>query len=762
MKRKKVVQHEAGEEEEFDPVMKQDVKFFVQYPPNHAIRYASYMNPNVKKELKDKLTDRQFELFFETIFGKYLDMHRCEVQPQMFRCFMVRELKKSTPTAFVIDVNGFKLTFQLFDFALMTGLKCFGEEIVLKSKKNRLLDTYFGGSIKGVKKAELVECFKDQNWGVDDDADGDAVKIALLYFIHTYILSGEKNNVVIPRLHFDLVESGRYVDYTWGKEAFDDLVRSIHHKMDNTKQYYCLRGFPFAMQAWLYECCSNLGPKLAVKNGDRIPRMFNWKTIDGTPHFKDLMTGIFNDDESGDRLTYRNIVPTISEIEELGLRLYLSGNSASTGQQQVADDYDDFSSTPPHVSAAKQPQNKGVSQSPPHKKPRQMPMVPSPLKKTASPITRVGSHPSGGRLTRRHGFASTGHAPAVEKESAPIPTPPSAIPVDVPSTSKSEDISSLREELNEFKYKVYAEFRDLHKAMNENFAKVFEYMKVNQTTEKGANSAAPVQPADEYIPREAGVQMQTDTGHAELTEGVGMQQFDVPDIGMDHRNESGETLKASTEELQQGGDNSGEQKESTKYINEFPDDTVSVKSPVVSANSADIAEVLADISRTGWSSGPSHDKSAVLQEDRPICEKEPNVGENVIPLSQFLLPDELFPSQTPERRMVLHPSVARNRRPTGSKHITVRIFKKKHPFAEDPITGPIDTELCDKYLGWIRKGLLVRHENKKNNEDRYRKKMAALENDVDYTYNFGITVVENKNWFYQLSMSGQLWNDEVQ
>ncbi|XP_059288387.1 uncharacterized protein LOC132041696 [Lycium ferocissimum] len=375
----------------------------------------------------------------------------------------------------------------------MTGLKCFGEEIVVKSKKNRLLDTYFGGSNKSLKKGEFVECFEDQNWGVDDDADGDAVKIALLYFIHTYILSGEKNNVVIPRLHFDLVESGRYLDYTWGKKAFDNLVRSLHHKMDKTKQYYCLRGFPFAMQAWLYECCSNIYPNLA------------------------------------DRPTYRNIVPTIREIEELGLRPYLSGKSASTIQQQVADDYDDFSSTPPHVSMAKKTQNKGVSQSPPHKKPRQMPMVPSPAKKTTSPITRSGSHPSGGRLTRRHGLASTQHASTMEKEqSAPIPNP-SAVPVNVPSTSKSDDISGLREELNEFK-------------------------------NKGADSAAPVQPAHDYIPRDPGVQMQTDTGHAASTEGVGMQQFDVPDIGMDHDNGSGETLKASTEELQESGDNSREKK----------------------------------------------------------------------------------------------------------------------------------------------------------------------------------------------------------
>ncbi|XP_059291361.1 uncharacterized protein LOC132044839 [Lycium ferocissimum] len=194
--------------------------------------------------------------------------------------------------------------------------------------------------------------------------------------------------------------------------------------MDKTKQYYCLRGFPFAMQAWLYECCSNVYPNLTVKNGDRIPRMFNWKTKDESPHFKDLMTGMFNDDDSEDRLTYKNIVPTINEIEELGLRPYLSSKSASTLQQQVEDDYDDFSSTPPHLAAAKHPQNKGVSQSPPHKKPRQMPMVPSPVKKTTSPITRSVNHPSGGRLTRRPGLASTRYASTREKEqSCPIPTP---------------------------------------------------------------------------------------------------------------------------------------------------------------------------------------------------------------------------------------------------------------------------------------------------------------------------------------------------
>ncbi|XP_059311576.1 uncharacterized protein LOC132063150 [Lycium ferocissimum] len=186
-----------------------------------------------------------------------------------------------------------------------------------------------------------------------------------------------KRNVVIPRLHFDLVDSGRYKDYTWGKEAFVDLIKSIHNKMDKPKQYYCLRGFPFAIQAWVYECCSNVDPDLAVRNGDRIPRILNWKTVDPTPSFNHLMTGMFTDDVSEDHVTYNNIVPVMSEVETLGLRPYLSNRTAATtNTHEVVDDYDDFSSTPPHLAATKQPQKKDVSKSPLHKKPRQMRAVP--------------------------------------------------------------------------------------------------------------------------------------------------------------------------------------------------------------------------------------------------------------------------------------------------------------------------------------------------------------------------------------------------
>ncbi|XP_060211051.1 uncharacterized protein LOC132638080 [Lycium barbarum] len=66
--------------------------------------------------------------------------------------------------------------------------------------------------------------------------------------------------------------------------------------------------------------------------------------------------------------------------------------------------------------------------------------------------------------------------------------------------------------------------------------------------------------------------------------------------------------------------------------------------------------------------------------------------------------------------------------------------------------------MVNEYRTWLRNGLLVRHDSKKNNEDHYKKKMAVFDNVVKY--NFGITTVNDKNWFYLLSMDGQLWNDE--
>ncbi|OIT21275.1 hypothetical protein A4A49_56204, partial [Nicotiana attenuata] len=226
---------------------------------------SSYTNTKIVFDLKEKLTPEQYKIFGTTCFGSFLDMKRCEVQHQLFRCFMVLQLEGTDDDSFSIYVNGTTLSFSIREFALVTGLNYVGdpENFQFNPKvRNRIVDTYFGGA-KNVKKRVLLKCFDDKDWGYDND--GDSIKIVVLYFIHTFIFSTEKNAFAIPRKYFDLIESGRYSNYPWGKNAFQYLVKSISKKMGFQKKYYRIAGMPLAMQVWFYECCSNVDPKIAQR-----------------------------------------------------------------------------------------------------------------------------------------------------------------------------------------------------------------------------------------------------------------------------------------------------------------------------------------------------------------------------------------------------------------------------------------------------------------------------------------------------------------
>ena len=44
-------------------------------------------------------------------------------------------------------------------------------------------------------------------------------------------MSPEPTTTTIDRLNFDLVETGRFMDYPWGRNAFNELAKSINNKI---------------------------------------------------------------------------------------------------------------------------------------------------------------------------------------------------------------------------------------------------------------------------------------------------------------------------------------------------------------------------------------------------------------------------------------------------------------------------------------------------------------------------------------------------
>ncbi|KAF3642811.1 hypothetical protein FXO38_15823 [Capsicum annuum] len=112
---------------------------------------------------------------------------------------------------------------------------------------NKIIDQYFDDS-RFIQKKELFVVVTDKIW--ENENDEDAFKFANLYFIHGFLLSSV-DIVIIPRLHFDLVDS-------------------------------------------------------------QIPRLLNWKTNAICPRYESLMESLIND--SNDKVVFKNIEPTRKEI----------------------------------------------------------------------------------------------------------------------------------------------------------------------------------------------------------------------------------------------------------------------------------------------------------------------------------------------------------------------------------------------------------------------------------------------------------------
>ena len=58
----------------------------------------------------------------------------------------------------------------------------------------------------------------------------DALQMAILYFIHTFLYS-QPDNTPIPIEDFYMVEDGSYQQFPWGIVAFEKLIKSFQKKV---------------------------------------------------------------------------------------------------------------------------------------------------------------------------------------------------------------------------------------------------------------------------------------------------------------------------------------------------------------------------------------------------------------------------------------------------------------------------------------------------------------------------------------------------
>ncbi|KAF3448009.1 hypothetical protein FNV43_RR08717 [Rhamnella rubrinervis] len=126
--------------------------------------------------------------------------------------------------------------------------------------------------------------------------DDDMVKLVLLYFLETVILSKEKPTP-IPVERVDMLDDIKYfLTYPWSTLSYDATVKSMcgcPGKRSNASHTYSITGFPIAFMVWGYETIPSLAEAFGIKSSlPRCPRMRNW-TISGMPK-KKILEDIFS------------------------------------------------------------------------------------------------------------------------------------------------------------------------------------------------------------------------------------------------------------------------------------------------------------------------------------------------------------------------------------------------------------------------------------------------------------------------------------
>lgn len=157
----------------------QEIKLVVQNPPTHNLHMISSGNDKIVSKLEQKLSVEELAMFERTCFGQYLNIPKCKFQGQISMCLITLEVDQANPKEFWVCMNGTVLRFTLFEFALITDLKCTDNEEDFDysdAPPCRLMGKYFPGATIHVKRGALGECFKKKRWGKNSE---DAVKIAV-------------------------------------------------------------------------------------------------------------------------------------------------------------------------------------------------------------------------------------------------------------------------------------------------------------------------------------------------------------------------------------------------------------------------------------------------------------------------------------------------------------------------------------------------------------------------------------------------------
>lgn len=107
----------------------------------------------------------------------------------------------------------------------------------------------------------------------------DMCKMTLIYFKETFLLSAQPTRNYVSKLHFELVDRGKYKDHPWENICFRTLLKpcSISWKKTIINEIWW---FIFCFANLVYECCSIVDTLIPQRVSTCVPRILNWHISD--------------------------------------------------------------------------------------------------------------------------------------------------------------------------------------------------------------------------------------------------------------------------------------------------------------------------------------------------------------------------------------------------------------------------------------------------------------------------------------------------
>ncbi|KAF3615700.1 hypothetical protein FXO38_34967 [Capsicum annuum] len=483
--------------------------------------------------------------------------------------------------------------------------------------------------------------------------------------------------------------------------------RSLNNRLKAGGKFYLIQGMPLAIQVWLYECCSNVPPKIALKVENRIPRLLNGKTIAPRPRYEFLMNVMFKDNG---KVVFKNIEPTEMKMAKLEIP-----KKDVTENERSVDSDDDFQDPPPKkINKRSKKKQKVDSSTPVVKKPagKKQVNIDDAHTQTRTPPHRAAKDavmktPVFKSIPTRQAFSSkTKEGKKIAKVIFPQ--------VQSKADSHVEEVASSKRESHVDKEKFISKkvFDAFHEEVRQEFKGVREeFTRIRQLVKKKFKKMVKA--------IEHSKQQHEDTE-------VEAQQMDYASV------------ETSPQQFSPIVD---------QNLDENQDGTKKNKENVGSSSKADMhGEVDVGTEEQIMTTPKTEDLTIDEKRDESII-VHPSVNREIqTPIAKLRIKRPFKFKESPYT--MKFGSAAES----SEGHI--RIFPQKHPFVYHPIDGIVDTKIVNKFRDWISEDLLKVHAKRKGNADHYKRGKSTIP-----MMHFGIETVEDKNWFYTMGFPDQSWTD---